>query len=121
VSEQNEKEILSPQFKEKNSQNQIKPNEISRERREQAFAKLLEGQSYIWKLKNQRSKIDPKEAARLGKLALRKAVELNPNLDEAYTALSEIGWLNWTLGAADADLSEAEIFAGSAVKINPNS
>ena len=91
------------------------PN-ISRERREQAYAKLLEGQRYIWNLKKpQRSQAAFIAASNLARQALQKAVELDPNLAEVYTALAEIVWIT-----PPNNLEEAISLASIAVKINPN-
>ncbi|HEY0426441.1 MAG TPA: tetratricopeptide repeat protein [Pyrinomonadaceae bacterium] len=92
--------------------------EVSREKREQAFAKLLEGQRYIWNLG--RSRVVAPDAALLAKQALQKAVELDPSLDEAYTAMSEVAWITWSGSANSADLDESEMLANMAVKLNRN-
>ena len=44
--------------------------EISRERREQAYAKLLEGQRYIWRLNPQHKKTKSADSAQLARLSL---------------------------------------------------
>ncbi len=89
--------------------------EISRERREQAYVKLLEGQRYIWNMSRLRSQAGVANGERLAKQSLRKAVELDPTLAEAYTALAEL-----TLTAPPNDLEEAIMLANIAVKIDPN-
>jgi tetratricopeptide (TPR) repeat protein len=91
---------------------------VSRERREQALVKLLEGQRHIWMMKQ--SRLQMTSEGLLAKEALKKAVELNPNLDEAYTAMSEIAWMAWTLAPNAEDLNESEMLANMAVKINRN-
>lgn len=90
-------------------------NEVSRERREQAYAKLLEGQRYIWKLSNARSQSGIAAATRLAKDSLQKAVELDPTLAEGYTALAEL-----TYKSPPNDYDEAIRLANIAVKINPD-
>lgn len=97
----------------KNLENSSKLDEISRERREQAYAKLLEGQRYIW-MSRQRSQ-GVANGTRLAKQAFQKAVELNPNLAEGYTALSEIA-----LTTPPNDLNEALSLASLATKIDKN-
>ncbi len=87
---------------------------IPREQREQAYAKLLEGQRYIWNMRPRRSQTSAENNSRLAKQALQKAVELNPALAEAYTVLAEL-----TLSAPPHDLEEAIALAGIAVKIEP--
>ena len=64
----------------KNLENQTS---VTRERREQAYAKLLEGQRYIWTIQQRlRSQSSVISGARLAKQAIQKAVELT-NLAEA--------------------------------------
>lgn len=87
--------------------------EISRERREQAYAKLLEAQRYMWGMSRTRSQPAIAAAAKLAKQSLQKAVELNPNLAEAYTALAEI-----SLSTPPNDIEEAILLANIAVKLN---
>ncbi|MGI8641674.1 MAG: tetratricopeptide repeat protein [Pyrinomonadaceae bacterium] len=90
--------------------------DISRERREQAYAKLLEGQRYIWNLSRPpRSQSTITTNARLAKQSLQKAVELNPTLAEGYTALAEMTWTT-----SPNDLDEPIMLANIAVKIDPN-
>ena len=89
--------------------------EISKERREQALVKLLEGQRFIWNINRSRSQALAQNTARLAKQSLQKAVELDPNLAEAYTAMAEIAW-----STPPNDLDEAVNFANTAVKINGN-
>ncbi|MBS1797742.1 MAG: tetratricopeptide repeat protein [Acidobacteria bacterium] len=86
-------------------------DEVSRERREQSYAKLLEGQRYLWMMR-QRSQQNT-NLARLAKLAFQKAVELNPNLAEGYTALAEL-----TLSVPPNDINEAISLASLAVRID---
>jgi len=90
--------------------------EVSAERRRQAYAKLLEGQRYIWSLKNQpSSQTRFATNTRLAKESLQKAVELNPALAEGYTALAELA-KNTPPGKGD----EAILLGNIAVKIEPN-
>ena len=64
------------------------PTTVSRERREQAYAKLLEGQRY---LNNMGS--NPTEAAvRLTEQTFQQAANLDPTLAEAHTALAELSF-----------------------------
>ncbi len=92
---------------------QTQKTEVSRERREQSYVKLLEGQRYIWNLSRQRSAADVANSARLARQSLQKAVELNPTLAEAYTALAELA-----LTTPPNDLEEALMLANIAVKID---
>lgn len=89
--------------------------EIPREQREQAYAKLLEGQRYVWSMSRIRSQAGTAAGMRLARQAFQKAVELNPRLSEGYTALSELA-----LSGSPADMEEAIMLAKIAVKINPD-
>lgn len=89
--------------------------EVSRERREQAYAKLLEGQRFIWSLSRIRSQAGATAGLKLARQAFQRAVELNPNLSEGYTALAEIA-----LSGTPPDIEEAIMLAGIAVKTNPD-
>jgi len=99
----------------KNFEISSKNDEISRERREQAYAKLLEGQRYIWNMGRQRGQ-GTAALAKLAKAAFQKAVELNPNLAEAYTALAELA-----IKTPPSDINEAVSLATLATKIDRNS
>lgn len=88
---------------------------ISRERREQAYMKLLESQRYIWAMRPARRASSPAtNNVLLARQSLQKAIELNPALAEAYTTLAEL-----TLLAPPYDLEEAVALANIAVKIEP--
>src|SRR4051812_10376753 len=66
----------------KNLEASLQNDGVSQERREQAYAKLLEAQRYIWNISRQRGQGTSNNASnnvRLAKQALQKAVELNPN------------------------------------------
>jgi tetratricopeptide (TPR) repeat protein len=96
----------------------VSAQETSREKREQALVKLLEGQRYIWNMSRSRAPVA--SDARSAKQALQKAVELDPNLDEAYTAMSEVAWLSWQSAPNMGDLDESEMLANIAIKLNRN-
>lgn len=98
----------------RNLENQSKNGEISREFREQAYAKLLEGQRYLWGMSRQRGQTSS-SGVRLAKQAFQKAVELNPVLAEGYTALAELA-----LTTPPGDMNEAIALALLAVKIDKN-
>lgn len=89
--------------------------EVSRERREQSYAKLLEAQRYMWGIGRTRSQTGVSTGAKLAKQALQKAVELNPNLAEAYTTLAEL-----SLSVQPIDIEEAILLATIATKLNPD-
>lgn len=92
---------------------QQQQTEVSRERRAQAYAKLFEGQRYLWSINRLRSAAGIAGSARLAKDALQKAVELDPTLAEGYAALAEA-----TLHLPPPDLDQAILLANIAVKIN---
>jgi tetratricopeptide (TPR) repeat protein len=96
-------------------QQQQSEMDVSRERREQALAKLLEGQRYIWSLRNLRSNSATANAARLARQLLQEAIKLDPNLAEAYTALAEMTWMT-----SPGELDEPIRLAGVAVRLNPD-
>lgn len=89
--------------------------EISRDRREQAYVKLLEAQRYMWGISRIRSQDGVLTGTKLVRQSLLKAIELDPTLSEAYTILAEI-----TLSAPPNDIEEAVMMANMAVKINPD-
>lgn len=95
---------------------QAQSQTVPRERREQAYAKLLEGQRYLWMMSRQRSQAGQAAGGKLARAALQKAVELDPTLAEGYTALSEL-----VLTTPPNDIEEAILLANIAAKINSNS
>ncbi len=86
---------------------------ISRERREQAYLKLLEGQRFIWNISRPRSQAALVNGTRQAKQSLQKAVELDPTLAEGYTALAEL-----SKNTPPYNIDEAILLADIAVKIN---
>ena len=89
--------------------------QVTRERRAQAYAKLLEGQRYIWKASPARMTTGSAAYSRLAKQALQKAIELDPELAEAHTALAELA-----ITANPVDLEQAIKFSSTAISINPD-
>lgn len=87
---------------------------LSRQQRQQAYAKLLEGQRYLWILQNLRTQSSSLTNGRLARAALQKSVELNPGLAEGYTALAELAFFT------QGNSSESERLAGIAVKLDNN-
>lgn len=83
---------------------------VSRERREQAYAKMLEGQRAIWSLRNQRTPAAQATQVQAAKKSFQEAVELDPLLAEGYAALAE-----WS------ELEDGIALANIAVRIEPNS
>ncbi|HEX5706438.1 MAG TPA: tetratricopeptide repeat protein [Pyrinomonadaceae bacterium] len=82
------------------------PAQATRERRAQAYAKLLEGQRIYFSVRSGGRPVDALQQARA---AFRQAVELDPRLAEARTALAEIAFFFFS------DLPEAEREARAAV------
>jgi tetratricopeptide (TPR) repeat protein len=89
--------------------------EVSRDKREQAYAKVLEGQRFVWKAGRIRSPGARTSTIALAKAAFRKSVELDPTLAEGYTALAELA-----ANGEQPDLDEAISLATIAAKIEPN-
>jgi tetratricopeptide (TPR) repeat protein len=81
-----------------------------RERRAQAYAKLLEGQRYYEAVHSGRL---TEEALLRAKAAFQQAAELEPNLAEAHTALAEV-WLLLD------DLNHSEQEGETAARVNPD-
>ena len=88
----------------------------TRERREKAYAKLLEGQRYFGNGERLRSRVARQANVRLAQEAFQQSAELDPTLSESYTALAEIA-----MSTQPLDADEAIKLASLAVKVNPNS
>jgi tetratricopeptide (TPR) repeat protein len=89
--------------------------EVSREKREEALIKLMDGQRLVWEMSRLRSQPMITANAKLAKQSFQKAVELDPKLSEGYTALAEL-----TLTTPPSDIEEAILLATIATKINPD-
>lgn len=89
-----------------------------RERREQAFAKLLEGQRFVWRTKRGGSPAANAVSNGLARQAFQRAVEFDPALAEGYTALAELE-IN-RRSAGEAEINEAISLASIAIKIEPD-
>lgn len=89
--------------------------EVPRERREQAYAKLLEGQRYILTSNRLRSQAGILNASRMARQALQKSIELDPKLAESYTALAELA-----ITMPPGDIDEAISLATLATQIKPD-
>ena len=94
---------------------QKQTGEVSRERREQAYAKLLEGQRFIWNSKRQRTQAALQLNVTSAKEALTDALKFDAKLPEAYATLGEL-----FLRFPPQDLDEAEAFSMLAVKLDKN-
>ena len=99
----------------KNLESLTPGQEISRDKREQAYVKLLEGQRFNWSAGRLRSQAAIASTSRLAKQAFQKAVELDPTLAEGYTALAELA-----ISILPGDLEEAISLATIATKIEPD-
>ena len=87
----------------------------SREVRERAYAKLLEGQRYIWTGERLRSMAGRQNNITLAKRAFQESVTLDPTLSESYTALAELA-----INGQPQDAEEAINLALLSVRTNPN-
>ncbi len=88
---------------------------VSQQNAAKAYSKLLEGERYLWKVKNARGRRNgavQQENLRNARLALQDAIDANPNLAEAYTALAELA-----ITAPPTDIDEAIDLAHLALKI----
>ncbi len=90
-------------------------SEITQEKRQEAYAKLFEGQRHIWSLSKSRTDAEIIAKVKSAKDAIQKSVELNPTLAEGYTALAEL-----TYQLPPNDYDEAIRLANIAIKINPD-
>ena len=88
---------------------QTQPGQTARERRAQAYAKLLEGQRYYAAARTGQLSLNDLQRAQA---AFRQAAELDPTLAEAHTALAEIAFFFLD------DMPQAEREAEAALRIN---
>lgn len=88
----------------------------SLERREKAYAKLLEGQRYAWNVDRLRSRAGRQANLKLAQEAFQQSAELDPSLSEAYTALAEL-----VMNVQPRDADEAIRLASLGVKVNSDS
>jgi tetratricopeptide (TPR) repeat protein len=82
-----------------------------RERRAQAYAKLLEGQRYLSEMR----RAGTTETLRLAREAFQQAATLDPKLAEAHTALAEIAFYY-----PPQDFDVAALEGATATRINPD-
>lgn len=90
---------------------------VSTAQASKAYAKLLEGERYGWAIKNSRTRRDPamtQATVIAARTALEQAIDANPRLAEAYTALAELA-----ITAPPGDIDEAIDLASLALKIDP--
>src|SRR6186713_579150 len=86
-----------------------------REQKEKAYAKMLEGQRYVWSGDRLRSMAARQSNITLAKQAFQESVELDPSLSEGYTALAELA-----INGQPQDVEEAIKLAALSAKVNPN-
>lgn len=85
-----------------------------RVRREQALAQLLAGQRQMWKAYRLQTQSGKSNQMILARPAFQKAIELDPTLSEAYTALAEIA-----VAIPPGDLDAAIRLATQSIQANP--
>jgi len=83
----------------------------TQEQRRQGYAKLFEGQRYLWSSGRLRSQTGVNSTMRLAREAFQRSVEIDPSLAEGYTALAELA-----IGMPPGDADEAIRLAEIAVK-----
>jgi tetratricopeptide (TPR) repeat protein len=88
---------------------------VAREKREQAYAKLLEAQRNIYRMLSQRTQAGATMYADLARASLVNSLEFDPGLSESYIALAEISILTST------DLNEAIVLTSISTKLNKDS
>ncbi|MFN6964025.1 MAG: tetratricopeptide repeat protein [Pyrinomonadaceae bacterium] len=86
---------------------------VSAEERGRAYAKVLEGQRYL--LRTNAAGAGAAAVARQARAAFQAALQVDPTIAEAYTALAEI-----TLRIPPSDIDESVALASLAVKVDPN-
>ena len=84
-----------------------------REKREQAYAKLMEGQRLLWTASRSRSQTSVLNVTRIARQAFKEAADLDPKLSEAYTALAEL-----SINTPPGDIDEGIALAALAVRVN---
>ena len=89
-----------------------------RERREQAIAKLFEGQRHVWRTKRGNFPAANAVSNGLARQAFQRAVELDPSFAEGYTALAELEINRRAVG--ESEVNEAINLASIATKIEPD-
>ncbi len=68
----------------------VQPVANARIRREQALAKLFEGQRYMWRLQRMQSQAGRSNVRKLAEAAFEASVQLDPTIAEGHTALSQL-------------------------------
>src|SRR4051794_16316730 len=89
--------------------------DFPRERREQAYAKMLEAQRNIYKMNLQRTRSGQAMYADLARTALLRTLQFFPGLSEAYVSLAEVSLVT------SSDLNDASALCSLAVRLNKDS
>ncbi len=90
---------------------------VTVEARSASLARLLEGQRHTWAAGRTRSGTRASNSIRLAREAFRQAVEIDPGLAEAYTALAE---LEISLSPSETSVEEAMALAAIAIRLDEN-
>ena len=88
---------------------------VSRAKREQAYAKLLEAQRSIYRMQTQRTQSGLAMFAGQGRGAILESLQYDPGLSECYVALVELTLIT------SSDLDEASSLSSLAIKLNKDS
>ncbi len=83
--------------------------------RERALAKMMEGQSFVWRIQRVRSQREVSAAASAAQQAYVEAAEADPSMSEAYTALAEI---HLAVSSGDAAVNEAMALAELSLRVD---
>jgi tetratricopeptide (TPR) repeat protein len=89
---------------------------VDTDKRATAYAKLLEAQRYIWRLRSQQTQVGRAQLADLARGSLKASLTADPYLSEPYVALAEIALI-----MPPADIDEAVALTSLAVKLNRDS
>lgn len=89
---------------------------VSREERERALSKVLEGERHLWTTGRSRNMTRAQGNIRLARQAFLDALAIDPTLAEAYTALAEIEIM---LRPGETEIDEAIALLKVAIAANP--
>ena len=89
--------------------------EVTDEMRRLSYAKLMEGQRYVWRAGRLRSRSGISSMYAMARDAFREAVEINPRLAEGYNALADL-----TVRMSAGDIDEGIALVRMSVKIDPD-
>lgn len=95
--------------------NESGSDETTREKRQQAYAKLLEGQRFLWAANRTRDRVRSVGNLNRARDAFSAALDADAGLVEAYTALAEIELL---VSVTESSVEKATNYLEKAVKID---